>query len=164
MNNGSFFLPRKMGGEETNMIEKLERNFYVGMWLIGDEAAKFAVASGLADSEEDLEIFDNDDLHSEAWKANSNFQGAGLVYPYLNGVYFYTLDGIYQKETTCSFASNEDVACLIDAKRQPMPFEAAYKNKEELFEEFRTRFGKFLPKDFDYKSHIGFYDVYDYDS
>lgn len=143
-------------------MEKLERNYYVGMWLIGAEAAKFAVASGLADSEEQVEIFDSD-LHWEAWKENSNFQGAGILYLGMEGVQLYNLDGIYQKETTRSLAA-EDVICLIDAKRQPMPFEAAYKNKEELFEEFRTRFGKFLPEDFDYQSHIGIYEVYGYDS
>lgn len=59
-----------MGGEETNMIEKLERNFYVGMWLIGDEAAKFAVASGLTNSEKeflDEEFIHEDVLRWEAW-------------------------------------------------------------------------------------------------
>lgn len=145
------------------MIEKLERNFYVGMWLIGEEAAKFAVASGLADFEDDLKIFDNDNLHWEAWKENNQFQGAGLLYLDLNGVQLYTLNGIYQKETTRSLAS-EDFLCLIDAKRQPMLFEAAYKNEEELLEEFRTRFGKYLPNGFDFKSHIGIYEVFDYDS
>lgn len=144
-------------------MEKLERYYYIGMWLIGKEAAKFAVASGLADSEEDLEIFDNDDLHWEAWKRNSNFQGASILFLDMEGVQLYTLGGIYQKETTRSLAA-EDIVCLIDAKRQPLPFEAAYGSAEELFEEFRTRFGKFLPEDFDYKSHIGIYKMYSYDS
>lgn len=144
-------------------MEKLERYYYIGMWLIGKEVAKFAVSSGLADSEE--EFFEEEfktldcNLHSKEWKANSNFQGVDRIDPYLNGASFYTLDGIYQEETSCSFAKSEDLVFLIDAKRQPMPFEAAYANEGELIEEFRTRFGKFLPEDFDYKSHIGIYQV-----
>lgn len=147
------------------MIEKLERNFYVGMWLIGDEAAKFAVASGLTNSEKeflDEEFIHEDVLRWEAWD-NVHFKGVGLIYPGLQGVQFYTLEGTWMDKSWTQTELDAPII-LIDAQRQPMPFGTAYANEEELLQEFRTRFGKYLPNDFDFKSHIGIYEAYDNDS
>lgn len=135
-----------------------DRKFEVGMWLTGEEAAKFAVSSGLTRSEREFldEEFTTDDvLHWEAWK-----NGAELLYPGHNGVQFYTLEEMWIDKIWTQTEEDAPVI-LIPAKSQPNLFHTSYANEEELYGEFRTRFGKFLPKDFDFQSHIGIYDAYE---
>lgn len=53
---------------------KLDKKYFVGMWLMGEETAKFAVASGLASSEReflDAGFILEDVLHREAWDNDS---------------------------------------------------------------------------------------------
>ena len=145
---------------------KLDRNYFIGMWLTGEEAAKFAVSSGLANSEEEFfeEAFSLEDvLHWEAW-SDAAFKGAGLIYPGLGqGAQFYTLEGTWINNIWTQTELDAPII-LIRAQNQPELFRAAYANEEELYKEFRTRFGKYLPNDFDFKSHIGIYEAYDNDS
>lgn len=42
------------------------------------------------------------------------------------------------------------------AEKQPNPFSTAY-TKESIVEEFKDRIGEFLPDDFDYLAHIGYF-------
>jgi len=144
---------------------KLDRKYFVGMWLTGEEAAKFAVASGLTNSEKeflDEEFIHEDVLRWEAWD-NVHFKGVGLIYPGLQGVQFYTLEGTWMDKSWTQTELDAPII-LIRAQNQPELFRAAYANEEELLKEFRTRFGKYLPNDFDFKSHIGIYEAYDNDS
>ena len=144
---------------------KLDRQYFIGMWLTGEEAAKFAVASGLTNSEReflDEEYIHEDVLHWEAW-SDADFKGAGLIYPGLQGAQFYTLEGTWINNIWTQTELDAPII-LIRAQNQPELFRAAYANKEELLKEFQTRFGKYLPKDFKYEGHIGIYEAYDYDS
>lgn len=43
------------------------------------------------------------------------------------------------------------------AAKTSTPFKAAYKDVDEVAEEFRYALGKYLPKDFDYAAHIGWF-------
>lgn len=137
---------------------KFEKNFYIGMWIQGEIAAKFAVASGLTDSEEE---FVNDDLIDwDRWHNKENFKEAGAIFQDLSWAQFYTLEGEYIGRTE---RTDDTPTVVIRAQNQPEIFQAAYSNKEELFEEFRTMFGKYLPNGFDYEGHIGIYEVFEYD-
>lgn len=49
---------------------------------------------------------------------------------------------------------NEDYIYYIPTNRCPTLFKAAYKNMEELIDEFKEKIGKYLPSDFDYKNNI----------
>ena len=42
------------------------------------------------------------------------------------------------------------------AEKQPDPFKASY-TKESIIEEFMNRIGEFLPDDFDFMAHIGYF-------
>lgn len=70
---------------------------------------------------------------------------------------------IYENTQFYSLNNNEtDVAydsVFIESHRQPALFEQAYKNKEEIIDEFKNEYGKFLPADFDYESRIGHIDA-----
>ena len=43
------------------------------------------------------------------------------------------------------------------AKHQPNAIKAVYDDIEAVEEEFRLKLGNFLPEDFDYKAHIGYF-------
>ena len=54
-------------------------------------------------------------------------------------------------------ASNIYAMLGIPAVKFPDPYEAAYASEDEVVEEFKQRLGKWLPEDFDYSAHIGWY-------
>lgn len=141
----------------------IDRKFEVGMWLTGEEAAKFAVASGLTSTEKEFldEIFIDDNVfYWKAWDSDDVFEGAELIFSGIEGVQFYTLDEVWINKIWTQTEKDAPII-IIPAKNQPNLFRTAYASKEELYGEFQTRFGKYLPKDFDYKSHIGIYDAYE---
>ena len=58
------------------------------------------------------------------------------------------------------FLENESML-VFKADRQPDAFEAAY-TIESVVEEFRTGIGRYLPDDFDYIRHIGYFNCVNY--
>ena len=46
-------------------------------------------------------------------------------------------------------------ALVIRAKHQLDPFQPAYPNLDEMVKEFKKEWRKYLPRDFNYRSHIG---------
>ena len=49
---------------------------------------------------------------------------------------------------------NDDTIYYVPTKNYGTLFKAAYANMEELESEFRNKFNKYLPDDFDYRKHI----------
>ena len=49
---------------------------------------------------------------------------------------------------------NDDTIYYVPTKKYGTLFKAAYANMEELESEFRNKFNKYLPDDFDYRKHI----------
>lgn len=60
------------------------------------------------------------------------------------------LDRVYSGSETYDV----DVIYYVPTKNYGTLFKAAYANMEELESEFRTKFNKYLPDDFDYRKHI----------
>lgn len=67
----------------------------------------------------------------------------------MEGKHFYNHDGTVDLE--------EDDMLAFWAKHQPNAIKAAYDDIEAVEEEFRLKLGEFLPEDFDYKAHIGYF-------
>ena len=53
-----------------------------------------------------------------------------------------------------SEAYNDDTIYYVPNQNYGTLFKAAYANMEELESEFRNKFNKYLPDDFDYRKHI----------
>lgn len=52
----------------------------------------------------------------------------------------------------------EDMGMLVFyADKQPDAYKAAYESEEDVIMEFRKRLGGYLPEDFDYGAHIGYF-------
>ena len=49
---------------------------------------------------------------------------------------------------------NDDVIWYAPTKNIPTLFKAAYKDMDEMIEEFRKRLGEYFPADFDYRKYI----------
>ena len=49
---------------------------------------------------------------------------------------------------------NGDIIIYIPVKNYPTLFTRPYMNMEEVIKEFKIKLGKYLPKDFDYRSRI----------
>jgi uncharacterized protein (UPF0297 family) len=47
-----------------------------------------------------------------------------------------------------------DSICYVPTSKYPTLFKRAYNNMEEIVEEFKSKLGKYLPKDFDYRNKI----------
>lgn len=54
-----------------------------------------------------------------------------------------------------NYLEDEDML-VFWAERQPNAFKAVY-SKEEIVNEFKKKIGKYLPNNFDYISHIGYF-------
>lgn len=65
------------------------------------------------------------------------------------------MEGKYFQSVTFDYSENEDML-VFWAKRQPDAFNAVY-TEESIVEEFKNRIGKYLPDDFDYLNHIGYF-------
>lgn len=48
------------------------------------------------------------------------------------------------------------------AEKQPDAFKPAYASKEEAVEEFKGKYGKYFPEDFDWLGHIGYFSAVAY--
>ena len=53
-----------------------------------------------------------------------------------------------------SEAYNDDTSYYVPTQKYGTQFKAAYANMEELESEFRNKFNKYFPDDFDYRKHI----------
>lgn len=59
----------------------------------------------------------------------------------------------YLEEWNCNFYHMDSIS-YIGTKNYPTLFATAYKNMDELVEEFKDKLGKYLPEDFDYANNI----------
>lgn len=64
-----------------------------------------------------------------------------------------TDDGVYtwggdSKDYSC------DVICYVPLSKYPTLFRKAYNNMEEIIDELKSKLGKYLTEDFDYRSRI----------
>lgn len=67
------------------------------------------------------------------------------------------MEGTTFRDPASGIAYIEDKSLfVIWADRQPDPFGQVY-TKESITEEFRRKVGDYLPEDFDYLSHIGYF-------
>lgn len=114
-----------------------------GLVLTGDEIVKFvnqvdAKEDRGLDSDPEILVEDLGDLY------NVRFYGEDL-----EGKHFQSLDNKVDLEY-------EDMLAFW-AKKQPDAIKAVYDGIEAVVEEFRSRIGMFLPGDFDYGAHIGYF-------
>lgn len=113
---------------------------------------------GLFLSDEDSES----DIFLDKCRALNNLDSDCL--DLLDGICGFT-DAVYYNEDNAAdryFAainntdSKEGVSGIFFfANHQPNAFKCAYKDIDEVISEFKTKIGRYLPGDFDWKSHIG---------
>ena len=65
-----------------------------------------------------------------------------------------TIDENGNDDYNSSEVYNDDTIYYVPTKNYGTLFKAAYANMEELEDEFRNKFNKYLPDDFDYRKHI----------
>lgn len=63
-------------------------------------------------------------------------------------------DGSVDYGSSDTIYIDDDVVYYASASKSPKLFGAAYKNIDEVIAEFKDGLEKYLPTDFDYKSHI----------
>ena len=56
-----------------------------------------------------------------------------------------------------TLAAEDKDMVVFYADKQPEAYKAAYRDEGEAIEEFRTKLGRYLPADFDYWAHIGYF-------
>ena len=117
----------------TNIVHRF------GFWLTNQELIDFAKAEGFSNV-----TFANFDGYAIAAHSNGTFLDNGD--DYFHGI---TMNGQTLRK--------RDIAMVFPANRQPSPYAAAYRDGNEVAKEFRRKFGKYLPADFDYLGHIGTY-------
>lgn len=49
---------------------------------------------------------------------------------------------------------NYEPVCYVQTSKYPTLFNKAYENMDDLVDEFKTKLGKYLPEDFDYRNNI----------
>lgn len=64
-----------------------------------------------------------------------------------------TDDGTYDWGC-CSDSYHDDTICYIPISNYPTPFKKAYRDMEEVIDEFKNTIGKYLTNDFDYRNNI----------
>lgn len=62
-------------------------------------------------------------------------------------------DGIFLWGVDCKYYRAEGIA-YVSLSRYPTLFKKAYNNMEEIVDECKSKLGKYLPEDFDYRSRI----------
>ena len=86
----------------------------------------------------------NDALYEEGVVENiSEFTGEAML-----------IDNNGNDDYNSSEVYNDDTIYYVPTKNYGTLFKAAYANMEELESEFRNKFNKYLPDDFDYRKHI----------
>ena len=65
-----------------------------------------------------------------------------------------TIDENGNDDYNSSEVYNDDTIYYVPTKNYVTLFKAAYANMEELESEFRNKFNKYFPNDFDYRKHI----------
>lgn len=65
-----------------------------------------------------------------------------------------TIDENGNDDYNSSEVYNDDTIYYVPTKNYGTLFKAAYANMEELENEFRNKFNKYFPNDFDYRKHI----------
>ena len=65
-----------------------------------------------------------------------------------------TIDENGNDDYNSSEVYNDDMIYYVPTKNYVTLFKAAYANMEELESEFRNKFNKYFPNDFDYRKHI----------
>lgn len=86
----------------------------------------------------------NDALYEEGFvEYISGFTGEAMV-----------IDDNGNDDYNSSEAYNDDTIYYVPTQNYGTLFKAAYANMEELESEFRNKFNKYFPDDFDYRKHI----------
>ena len=94
--------------------------------------------------------YDNDE-----YSFNDELYEAGIV-EYISGFTgeAMVIDDNGNDDYNSSEVYNDDTIYYVPTKNYGTLFKAAYANMEELESEFRNKFNKCLPDDFDYRKHI----------
>lgn len=64
---------------------------------------------------------------------------------------------LFKSYNSSSILEDEDML-VFRAENQPDAFRPAYDSVSGVEKEFRSKIGEFLPDDFDYKAHIGYFE------
>ena len=114
-----------------------------GLVLTGNEIEEFVNRVG---AREELDMDGNPYVFEETFGEdyNARYYDDGM-----EGKHFHSQDGVIDLE--------EDDMLAFWAEKQPSAFKAAYGSLEEVEEEFRSKIGTFLPENFDYGAHIGYF-------